>query len=102
MTLEEIKAYLSEHKDDEGVKAFLAALSKPAEITLGDFKKFATDNADAKSHVDSLINSEADRRVTKAIDTFKTETMPGIIEEAVKKANPDETPEPKRFACPPK
>jgi hypothetical protein len=44
-----------------------------------------------------LLNSIADARVTKGIDTFKKETMPSLIEEEIKKKFPAETEEQKRL-----
>lgn len=96
MTLEEIKTYLEENKDSEDVKAFLGTLSK-TEITLGAVQKYLTDKQDGKDWLSQQKETEADRRATKAVETFKEKTMPGLVEEAVKKAKPDETPEQKRI-----
>jgi hypothetical protein len=44
-----------------------------------------------------LFNSLSDAKVTKAIKTYEEKTLPKLVEEEIKKRNPDETPEQKRI-----
>lgn len=44
-----------------------------------------------------LMQTQKDAAVTKGIETFKEKTMPGLLEEEIKKKFPDETAEQKRM-----
>lgn len=59
----------------------------------GDILSAATKNADVRSELDS----EKDKHASKAIDTWKENHLQKLIDEAVAKANPQETPEQKRI-----
>lgn len=100
MTIEELKAYLEANPDSQAAKAFSQAedldgfveqIKEP--LTLGAVKQFLIDDEDGRK----WLQGETDRKVSKAIETFKSESMPEIIEEKVKQANPDETPEQKEL-----
>lgn len=73
--LAKIKAETNEEFKSEVAKAFSKTYG------LEDFKAFA-DTEDGKK----VINSVADARVTKGIDTYKETTMPGVIKTEVEKA----------------
>lgn len=69
------------------------------EINLDLVKTFLTDNDEGKSYLQDLLQSHGDSVATKAITTFKTETLPGLIdtgiEEKYTEKHPDETAEAK-------
>jgi hypothetical protein len=44
-----------------------------------------------------LLQTQKDAAVTKGIETFKEKTMPGLLEDEIKKKFPDETAEQKRM-----
>ena len=95
MTIEEIKKYLEENKDSKEVIEFLSSMSP--EVTLGTAQKYLADNEDGKEWLGKQLEAEADRRVIQAVKTYKEKTVPGLVEDAIKKANPDETPEQKQI-----
>jgi len=92
--LAELKAFLSDHKDEEKVQALLSEFVPKPELTAEMVKPFL-ETEEGKRLVDPI----ADARVARGIETFKTKTMPGEIEKAVaaklKELNPEETPEQK-------
>lgn len=59
----------------------------------GDVSKALTANAAVKSDLDS----EKDKHHNTALETWKTNNLQGLIDDAVKVANPTETPEQKRI-----
>lgn len=59
----------------------------------GDVSKAITANAAVKSDLDS----EKDKHHNTALETWKTNNLQGLIDDAVKAANPTETPEQKRI-----
>lgn len=59
----------------------------------GDVQSAVSVNAAVNSELDSL----KDTHHTKALETWKTNHLQGLIDEAVSKANPQETPEQKRI-----
>lgn len=93
MTIEEIKKYFEDNKDSEDVKQFLADLAKAPELTLGVVQQFLTDNEDGKK----FLQSHVDAAVTKGIGTWKENNLKNLVDDAVKKANPEETDEQKRI-----
>lgn len=89
MTLEEIKAYLEKNKDTEEVKNYLAGLSKPTPEGVAAF----LDTAEGKK----ILQPKLDQHFTKGLETWKEKTLPGLLEEEIKKKFPDETEEQKRL-----
>ncbi|MEW6507192.1 MAG: DUF4355 domain-containing protein [Bacteroidota bacterium] len=62
-------------------------------VNLDSVKEFLEKDEAAKKYLQSLT----DAAVTKGIATFKEKTMPGLIEEEIKKKFPDETEEQKKL-----
>lgn len=62
-------------------------------LTLDAFKEKVEKDADFKSFMDS----EKDKHSTKSLETWKTNNLQKLINEAVAKANPQETPEQKKI-----
>jgi hypothetical protein len=62
-------------------------------VNLDSVKEFLEKDEAAKKYLQSLN----DAAVTKGIATFKEKTMPGLIEEEIKKKFPDETEEQKKL-----
>ena len=91
MTLEELKAFLnSEEGKGEEIQAYLQGLYP---LTVEGVQKFINENKDARSFFDS----EKDKHSTKSLETWKTNNLTKLINEAVAKANPQETPEQKQI-----
>lgn len=91
-TLAEMKQFLTDQKDTPEVKAYLADLSKPS---LDGVKAFLVSDPEGKKY----LQSERQTAVTAGIETFKKDTLPGIIQEEVKKQHPEVTPEQQRIAA---
>jgi polyhydroxyalkanoate synthesis regulator phasin len=85
MNLEEIKQYLNENKDNEDVKAYLGELSA---VSADKVKGFL--NTDEGKR---LIQPDLDRYHNKSLESWKTNNLESIIEEEVRKRNPEKTPE---------
>ena len=95
ITLEDVKTFLQSNGNAEGLQAYLAELATAwikSEVGIA----FLISVEGQK-----LYQPELDRQHSKAIDTFKTKTMPDLIaaevEKRVKEANPEETPEQKQL-----
>ena len=88
MTLEELKQFLEDNKDDKEVQEYLEGLY----IAPKKVKTFLETDAGKK-----LIQPMLDSYFTKGLESWKEKTMPGLIEEEIKKKFPDETEEQKRL-----
>ncbi|WP_164670959.1 DUF4355 domain-containing protein [Virgibacillus doumboii] len=89
MKLEEIKSWLEENKEQEDVKAYLEELSAVSAEKVEGF----LDTPEGKK----LLQPRLDQNFTKGLNTWKEKNLQKLIDEAVKEANPDETPEQKRI-----
>lgn len=85
MNLEDIKKYFDENKDNEEVKAYLGELSA---VSPDKVKGFL--NTDEGKR---LIQPDLDRYHNKSLESWKSNNLESIIEEEVKKRNPEKTPE---------
>ena len=88
MTLEELKQFLEDNKDNEEVQKYLEGLY----IVPKKVKTFLETDAGKK-----LIQPMLDSYFSKGLESWKEKTMPGLIEEEIKKKFPDETEEQKRL-----
>ncbi|WP_102335741.1 DUF4355 domain-containing protein [Salimicrobium jeotgali] len=89
MTLEEVKQFLEQHKEDEQVKAYLGELKQPTKEDVEGF----LDTEEGKQ----LLQPRLDNYFTKGLNTWKENNLNKIIEDEVAKRNPKETPEQKRI-----
>jgi DNA repair exonuclease SbcCD ATPase subunit len=89
MKLEDIKKFLSENKDQDDVKAYLGELSA---VSTDKVKGFL-DTEEGKK----LLQPRLDQNFHRGLETWKTNNLESIIEEEVKKRNPDKTPEQKKI-----
>ncbi|PAD17402.1 DUF4355 domain-containing protein [Shouchella clausii] len=89
MTLEEVKQFLAENKEKEDVKAYLEELSAVS----ADKVKGFLDTDEGKR----LLQPRLDQHFTKGLESWKKNNLQSLIDEAVKAANPEETPEQKRI-----
>ena len=78
--LEDETDVLDTLKEQEEVKGLIKPFDVN-EITLEDFKKVITDNKEVKGY----YTSEKDRAVSKGIETFKSNNLPKLIDEELKK-----------------
>ena len=88
MELQDIKAFFeTEGTTDEDVKAYLQGLSK---VTVEGVEQFSN-SEDGKK----WLQPKLDKNFTKGLDTWKTGNLQKLLDEAISKANPAETPEQK-------
>ncbi|MFT4415316.1 DUF4355 domain-containing protein [Fredinandcohnia humi] len=85
MTLESIKKFLSDNKDNADVKVYLGELSAP---TVEGVKGFL-DTEEGKK----LLQPRLDSHFTKGLDTWKQNNLQKLIDDEVNKRNPGKTPE---------
>lgn len=92
MELQEVRAFLAEHRNDEEVVRLLGEL-----LNVDVVKRFVSENEEAQK----WLQAEKDRAVSKGIETWKQKTLPTILEEEKEKLrrelNPEETPEQKEL-----
>ncbi|MFA1821164.1 DUF4355 domain-containing protein [Virgibacillus oceani] len=91
MKLEDVKKFLEENKDDKEVSAYLGELSAVSAEKVEGF----LDTAEGKK----LLQPRLDQNFTKGLTTWKENNLDQLIEEEVKKRNPEETPEQKELAA---
>lgn len=89
MTLEEIKAWLEANKTNSDVQAYLNTLSTPTVEGVEGF----LDSPEGRK----LLQPRLDSNFTKGLNTWKEKNLDKLIEDEVKKRNPEETPEQKRI-----
>ena len=88
VSLEELKQFLEDNKEDKEVQEYLEGLY----LVPKKVKAFLETDAGKR-----LIQPALDSYFTKGLETWKEKTMPSIIEEEIKKKFPDETEEQKRL-----
>jgi len=89
LTLEEIKQWLEENKEEKDAQAYLGELSAVSNEKVEGF----LDTAEGKK----LLQPRLDQNFTKGLNTWKEKNLPKLIDDGVKEANPSETPEQKRI-----
>ena len=94
MDLQEVKNFLATNKEDAAVKAFIAELNP---LTADRVKGFLESEDAGKQ----LFNSLSDSKVTKALATYKENTLPSLVaaerEKLIAELNPKETEEQKQI-----
>lgn len=85
ITLADIKNFLNENKDKDDVKAYLGELSA---LTAERVEGFL-DTAEGRK----LLQPRLDQNFTKGLNTWKEKNLDKLVEDEVKKRNPDKTPE---------
>lgn len=86
ITLDAVKKFLADNQQNADVQAYLQGLNP---ITVEGVQKFVRENADGRKWFDS----EKDKHHSKALETWKTNNLDKLIDDEVKKRNPDKTPE---------
>ena len=80
---EEVKTYFETNKDNKDVKDYIKGFSN-----LDGVKSFLETNEDGKKY----LNSFADSRVTKGIDSWKVANLDALVSAKVKELYPDADP----------
>lgn len=88
MTLEELKKFLEENKDNQEIMGYLRGL-----ILTPEGVAAYLDTAEGKK----ILQPRLDAHFTKGLETWKEKTLPGLIDEEIKKKFPAETEEQKRL-----
>ena len=89
MTLEELKKFIEENKDNKEIQDYLKGLFPLTPEGVTAF--LATE--DGKK----ILQPKLDTHFTKGLETWKEKTLPNLIEEEIKKKFPGETEEQKRL-----
>jgi hypothetical protein len=85
MDINEVQSFIEQNKDSDEVKSFVNGLNP---ITPDRVKSLVGEDKDLKSWFDS----EKDKHLSKGIDTFKSNNVPKLVDEEVKKRFPDADP----------
>ncbi|MCY8805763.1 DUF4355 domain-containing protein [Bacillus spizizenii] len=88
-TLEEVKKFLEDNKENEEVKAFVGELSAVSADKVEGFLE--TDEGKR------LIQPRLDSHFTKGLDTWKANNLDALVDAKVKELYPEETEEQKRI-----
>ncbi|EUJ63883.1 hypothetical protein U079_00963 [Staphylococcus aureus DAR1366] len=91
MNIEEVKSFFEEHKDDKEVKDYLKGLKT---VSVDDVKGFL-DTEEGKR----FIQPELDRYHSKGLESWKEENLEDLIEQEVRKRNPEQSEEQKRISA---
>lgn len=81
--LDEVKSYFEANQENEEVKGYIKGF-----ISLDGVKNYLEANEEGKRY----LNSYADSKVTKGIETFKQNNLSKLVEEEIKKLNPQLDP----------
>lgn len=84
MNIEEIKAYLESNKDQEEVKTYVEELSAVSPEKVKGF----LDTEDGKR----ILQPKLDQYHAKSLESWKTNNLGKLVDEEVKKRNPDKSP----------
>lgn len=91
MNIEEVKSFFEEHKDDKEVKDYLKGLKT---VSVDDVKGFL-DTEEGKR----FIQPELDRYHSKGLESWKEKNLEDLIEQEVRKRNPEQSEEQKRISA---
>ncbi|HDB5383658.1 TPA: DUF4355 domain-containing protein [Staphylococcus aureus] len=91
MNIEEVKSFFEEHKDDKEVKDYLNRLKT---VSVDDVKGFL-DTEEGKR----FIQPELDRYHSKGLESWKEKNLEDLIEQEVRKRNPEQSEEQKRISA---
>lgn len=91
MNIEEVKSFFEEHKDDKEVKDYLNGLKT---VSVDDVIGFL-DTEEGKR----FIQPELDRYHSKGLESWKEKNLEDLIEQEVRKRNPEQSEEQKRISA---
>ncbi|EOB9245460.1 DUF4355 domain-containing protein [Staphylococcus aureus] len=91
MNIEEVKSFFEEHKDDKEIKDYLNGLKT---VSVDDVKGFL-DTEEGKR----FIQPELDRYHSKGLESWKEKNLEDLIEQEVRKRNPEQSEEQKRISA---
>lgn len=91
MNIEEVKFFFEEHKDDKEVKDYLKGLKT---VSVDDVKGFLDTEEGER-----FIQPELDRYHSKGLESWKEKNLEDLIEQEVRKRNPEQSEEQKRISA---
>ncbi|MCQ1500961.1 DUF4355 domain-containing protein [Staphylococcus aureus] len=91
MNIEEVKSFFEEHKDDKEVKDYLKGLKT---VSVDDVKGFLDTEEGER-----FIQPELDRYHSKGLESWKEKNLEDLIEQEVRKRNPEQSEEQKRISA---
>lgn len=91
MNIEEVKSFFEEHKDDKEVKDYLNGLKT---VSVDDVKGFLDTEEGER-----FIQPELDRYHSKGLESWKEKNLEDLIEQEVRKRNPEQSEEQKRISA---
>lgn len=83
LTFDQVKAFLEANKDSDEVKAYY----KTNVLTADNVKTFLDSNEGKK-----VLQPKLDAHFTKSLETWKANNLDSLVEEEMKKRNPDKSP----------
>jgi len=86
ITLELVKEFFEQNKENEEVKAYLQGLKQ---LSVEEMQQLFSENQDYKKWLDS----EKDKHFSKGLETWKKNNLQKLIDEEISKRYPAETPE---------
>lgn len=101
MTGEEIQALTDAvTKGGDELTNYVKGLTatEPQAITLDGVTKFLAENEDGKKYLQSYADSKVTNGVQTAIENFKKDKLPGLVDEEYKKKYPEADPKDKALA----
>ncbi|MCG6796356.1 DUF4355 domain-containing protein [Geobacillus sp. YHL] len=85
ITLEQVKEFFEQNKDNEEVKAYLQGLRS---VSVEEVQKMLVENEELKKFFDS----EKDKHFSKGLETWKRNNLQKLIDEEIKKRFPEADP----------
>jgi hypothetical protein len=84
MTLDDVKKFVEDNKDDAALKEFIGTIATVDDKAIIEKYKVSAEYKDD-------VKREGDRRATGAVEKFMKDTMPKHLEDEIKKRYPEET-----------
>lgn len=84
MTLDDVKKFVEDNKDDAALKEFIGTIATVDDKAIIEKYKSSAEYRDE-------VKKEGDRRATGAVEKFMKDTMPKHLEDEIKKRYPEET-----------
>jgi len=85
MNLEQVKEFLANNSESEDVKEYLESFKQDADVNLDIIKSKIESDEDVKSFIDSI----KDKHSSKALETWKTNHLEGLINEEIRQRFPE-------------
>jgi len=85
ITLEQVKEFFEQNKDNEEVKAYLEGLKK---VSVQEVQQMLVENEELKKFFDS----EKDKHFSKGLETWKRNNLQKLIDEEISKRFPQDDP----------